>query len=50
MTRGNFKASEFPLDRLYMLLTRILPEIEQEELLGEMKELYWHLIEKHHWF
>lgn len=48
MTSGNFKGSEFPLNRLYTLLTRILPENEHEELRGELKELYWHLIERHH--
>lgn len=48
MTSRNFKGSEFPLNRLYMLLTRILPKNEHEELRGEMKELYWHLIRNYH--
>jgi hypothetical protein len=48
MTSRNFKGSEFPLYRLYMLLTRVLSESEHEELRGEMEEFYWHLIEKHH--
>ncbi len=48
MTIENFKGSEFPLKRLYLLLTRVLPENEHEELRGEMKELYQLLIERHH--
>lgn len=48
MTCRNFLGSEFPLNRLYMLLTRVLPKNEHEELRGEMKELYWHLIRNHH--
>lgn len=48
MTSGNFNASKFPLYRLYMLLTRILPENEHEELRGEMQETYRMLIRKYH--
>lgn len=48
MRSRKFKGSEFPLNRLYTLLTRILPESEHEELRGELKELYWHLIERRH--
>ncbi|MBV8884687.1 MAG: hypothetical protein JO235_11920 [Chroococcidiopsidaceae cyanobacterium CP_BM_RX_35] len=37
------------MNRFYTLLTNMLPENEHEELRGEMKELYWHLLEeKHH--
>ena len=48
MTSNNFAGGEFPLYKLYMLLTRILPENEHEELRGEMEESYWELIRKHH--
>ncbi len=48
MTSNNFDGDEFPLYKLYMLLTRILPENEHEELRGEMEESYWELIRKHH--
>lgn len=48
MTSRNFNESEFPLNRLYMLLTRVLPENEHEELRSETEELYRQLIRKHH--
>lgn len=48
MTCRNFLGSEFLHNRLYILLTRVLPENEQEELRGETEELYRQLIMKHH--
>lgn len=48
MIDRNFNGSEFPLYRLYILLTRVLPENEHEELRGEIEETYWKLIRKHH--
>ena len=48
MTCRNFNGSEFPLNRLYMLLARVLPENEHEELRGEMREFYRQLIKKRH--
>lgn len=48
MTSRNFNGSKFPLYRLYVLLTRMLPENEHEELRGEMEETYWRLIKKYH--
>jgi len=48
MTSKKFKGSEFPLNRFYMLLTRVLPENEHEELRSETEELYRQLIRKHH--
>ncbi len=47
MTSRNFNGSKFPLYRLYMLLTCVLPENEHEELRGDMEETYWQLIRKH---
>lgn len=48
MISRNFNGSEFPLNRLYMLLTHVLPENEHEELRGEMREFYRQLIRKRH--
>lgn len=48
MTGRNLNGSEFPLNRLYMLLTRVLPENEHEELRSETEELYRQLISKHY--
>lgn len=48
MTSGNFDGSKFPLYRLYVFLTHILPENEHEELRGEMEETYRRLIRKNH--
>lgn len=48
MTSGNFNGSKFPLYKLYVFLTHILPENEHEELRGEMEETYRRLIRKYH--
>ena len=48
MTCRNFLGSEFLHNRLYIRMTRVLPENEQEELRGETEELYRQLIIKHH--